>query len=167
MRRTKLVVYCYFNNLTLAFNVPPALVNSEIEIDLPCSEGEWTAPPPEALAEHRRRSPTSTSTFSEVLENLLSPIENPPIACSTFGSYIMIHALLLQIWHIRQASLYSGSKARQIWPSSSLLCESGKRRGRRIPSFRFLREARAARLGLTRARWCDWRTIVSRLTLRG
>jgi len=102
MKRTKLVLYSYFNNLTMTFNVPPALLNSEVDLYLPCSEGEWTAPTPEALAEYRKRSPTPTPAFAKVLKSLLSPSEPYSIPCSTFGSYVMIHALLQQIWHIRQ-----------------------------------------------------------------
>ena len=101
-------MYAFFNNLTLAYNGPPALVNSEVRTDLPCGEYEWASRTSESWSELRKHSSTPTPTFLTMLRSLLSPQGVQPLQCSTFGSYLMIHALLQQIWHIRQASLTDG-----------------------------------------------------------
>ena len=77
-------------------------MNSEVRINLPCTETEWTIATPDAWREYRRCTSSTAPTFTEVLSSLLSPGQFKPIACSTFGSYIMIQALLQQIWHLRQ-----------------------------------------------------------------
>lgn len=105
LHRTKYIVYSFFNNLTITFNVPPILVNSEVRIELPCTGKEWSASTPQALAECRKHLPTHTAHFQEAFSSLLSQNSADEVNCSSFGLYILIHAILQQIWHIRQASL--------------------------------------------------------------
>ncbi|KAH8821990.1 fungal-specific transcription factor domain-containing protein [Xylogone sp. PMI_703] len=104
-RRTKFVVYTFLSNLTITFNVPPILVNSEIHLELPCTAREWDASTPQVLMDYHKQFRTNPPTFRETLNKLLSPNLNDEITCSAFGLYVMIHALMQQIWHTRQASL--------------------------------------------------------------
>lgn len=105
LNRTIFVVYSYFNILNLSFNIPPALLNSEMELPLPCTEKEWTADTPEDWAEcHKLGRKGPEAAFSRTLHSLLSLPEPSPVPCSTLGGYIALHAILQQIWHIRQAS---------------------------------------------------------------
>lgn len=99
-----MAAFVYFGNLTQTFDVPPMLLNSEIEIYLPCSEAEWTAATADAWYNVRRTRPMATVTFSDVLKSLLSPSAPTMLSCSTFGQYIMLHALVQQIWYVRQDS---------------------------------------------------------------
>ncbi|KAF2453531.1 hypothetical protein BDY21DRAFT_120491 [Lineolata rhizophorae] len=100
--RTKLVVYVFFGNLNVACNVPPALLNSEVNISLPSSECEWLAPTPEAWIQKRKYPEGRSTSFSDALESHMSHNEDRVVKCSAFGSLVMLHAILQQIWHIRQ-----------------------------------------------------------------
>jgi hypothetical protein len=88
----------------LSFNIPPALLNSEIDLRLPCTEKEWTAATPEAWADHHKLHQIPEAAFSTVLQSLLSQSNSPAVPCSTGGGYIMLHAILQQVWHTQQAS---------------------------------------------------------------
>ncbi|OQV05061.1 Fungal specific transcription factor domain-containing protein isoform 1 [Cladophialophora immunda] len=103
-KETNFVVYCFFNTLTIAYNVPPCLVNSEIDMDLPCGEVEWLAGEAHAWDESRKRSPP-TPSFAEAFRCLVSPSEPQALPCSSFGKYIMLSAILQNIWHLRQACI--------------------------------------------------------------
>lgn len=100
------MVYSYFNTLTLSFNIPPALLNSEMDLLLPCTEKEWTADSPETWAEYHKLlcQKRTEASFPRVLQSLLSPTELSAVPSSTSGGYIVLHAILQQIWLIRQAS---------------------------------------------------------------
>lgn len=99
------MVYSYFSVLNLSCNIPPALLNSEMDLFLPCAEREWTAATPETWAEYRKLcQKRPEAAFPRVLRSLLSPAEPSAIPCSTSGGYIVLHAILQQVWHIRQAS---------------------------------------------------------------
>ena len=45
-----------------------------------------------------------SARFGEVLANLMAEQEIPLVKCSQFGSLVMLHALLQQMWHTKQHS---------------------------------------------------------------
>ncbi|KAG4411867.1 hypothetical protein IFR04_015007, partial [Cadophora malorum] len=102
--RTKSAAFCYLNNLNVCFNVPPPLLNWEMNNTLlPTEESEWTSPTPEAWFEGRNHSPHSPVRFSEALDSLLSP--TPPahaVKMSVFGTYVMLHAIVQRMWRFQQ-----------------------------------------------------------------
>ncbi|OIW35195.1 hypothetical protein CONLIGDRAFT_45806 [Coniochaeta ligniaria NRRL 30616] len=105
LKRTIFMVYSYFNILNLSFNIPPALLNSEMDLPLPCTEKEWTAHTPETWAEYHKRSLQKPgATLPGVLQSLLSPAETPAFPSNAIGGHILLHAILQQVWHTRQAS---------------------------------------------------------------
>nr|KAK5450311.1 hypothetical protein LTR18_000327 [Exophiala xenobiotica] len=104
IKRTNFVVYCFFNTLTIAYNVPPCLVNSELDMDLPCGEAEWLAGDTHAWNEHRKQGPP-TPSFAEAFHCLVSPSKAQVMPCSSFGRCIMLSAVLQNIWHLRQACI--------------------------------------------------------------
>lgn len=74
-------------------------------IFLPCSEKWWTADTPETLAEQQKvYQTTPEAAFPAVLQSLLSPMGPSVVPCSAFGGYVLLHAVLQQVWHIRQAT---------------------------------------------------------------
>ena len=127
-KRTLYAVFILSSLLVSAYNHAPALMNSEILLDLPCDEGLWAADSAEtwrflgglALAEQR------TVSFSFALSSLLTaskrqienqyrlsqPLERSAlkfddlpeseIQPSTFGCLVLINALHNYIWETRQ-----------------------------------------------------------------
>ncbi|THC94345.1 hypothetical protein EYZ11_006184 [Aspergillus tanneri] len=42
-RRTKLIVYCFFNLHSIMYNIPPLILNAELRLNMPCSHDVWKA----------------------------------------------------------------------------------------------------------------------------
>ncbi|KAJ5586325.1 hypothetical protein N7450_006112 [Penicillium hetheringtonii] len=42
-RRTKLIVYCFFNLHSIMYNIPPLILNGELKLNMPCSHDLWKA----------------------------------------------------------------------------------------------------------------------------
>lgn len=127
-KRTLYAVFILSSLLVSAYNHAPALMNSEIGLDLPCDEGLWAADSAEtwrslgggAMSDQRSLS------FASALSSLLTASQrsqqgrygvrqacDPPnlkfedlpesdIKPSTFGCLILINALHNYIWETRQ-----------------------------------------------------------------
>ncbi|KAF3896984.1 C2H2 transcription factor (AmdA) [Trichophyton interdigitale] len=122
-RRTKLVVYCFFNLHSIMYNIPPLILNSELNLNMPCSADEWKASTASQWRRIRRPSSdtnTTPSSFQDALANLFtksaaaatttttSPPSNP---VSPLGNYVLIHAIIQQIFFARQLCLSAPSMA--------------------------------------------------------
>ena len=107
LNRTKLVVFSFFNIHTIVFDVPPMILSTELCLDLPCSEKEWRAASEGEWRESRDFS-SRGQNFQDVFHSLFS-IEHSrlrEIKCfSSMGGYVLIHALLQQIWLVRNIRL--------------------------------------------------------------
>ncbi|KAH7323917.1 hypothetical protein BKA65DRAFT_511694 [Rhexocercosporidium sp. MPI-PUGE-AT-0058] len=105
--RTKCIAYCFFNLHSIAYDNPPILRTSELKINLPHSAEEWRAASAEEWHSARRSSPQLPLSFHHALSRLFSTEEEelPPI--SSLGNYVLIHAIIQQIYIIRQASTIS------------------------------------------------------------
>ncbi|KAF7556592.1 hypothetical protein G7Z17_g1352 [Cylindrodendrum hubeiense] len=104
-RRTLFVAYILFNLQSVAFNVPPMILNQEVRMNLPASATEWQAPNAEIWRQVSATELTPPRQFQKVLNQLLSGIaihHEGPI--SAFANYILIHGLLQQIFFIRNAT---------------------------------------------------------------
>lgn len=102
--RTKCLAYCFFNLHSIAYDNPPTLRTSELKIILPHSAEEWRAESAEEWHFAQRSSPQKPLSFHHTLSKLFSTEqENLPPICS-LGNYILIHAIIQQIYMIRQAS---------------------------------------------------------------
>ena len=127
-KRTLYAVFILSSLLVSAYNHAPALMNSEIGLDLPCEEGLWAADSAEiwrslggtAMSEQRPLS------FASALSSLLTASQRPQqggygvrqacdqpniklgdlpgsdIQPSTFGCLVLINALHNYIWETRQ-----------------------------------------------------------------
>lgn len=103
-RRTLFSAYALLNLQSLAFNVPPLLLNQEIAIELPGCASSWQA---QTAAEWStlRATYIMPRPFEERLNELLSGKEiHLEAALSSFGNYVLIHGLLQQIFHVRNAA---------------------------------------------------------------
>ncbi|OJJ57374.1 hypothetical protein ASPSYDRAFT_90666 [Aspergillus sydowii CBS 593.65] len=101
-RRTKLIIYCFFNLHTIVFNLPSPLTISDIHLRLPCTESEWKAPDSDIWLNLHRKS-QSAPFFQDCISDLLQDETGPP-ACSSLGSHVLIHALIQRIFSIQQAN---------------------------------------------------------------
>ncbi|KAL6230843.1 hypothetical protein BDW75DRAFT_234101 [Aspergillus navahoensis] len=107
-RRTKLFAFCFLGIQSIAFDVPPSIWCDEINLRLPCSCPEWTAPDATTWSMLRQATLTEQGRFRDTLDALLSPLDrtnhgtpNP----TPVGNYVLIHGLLHKIIWTRR-SLY-------------------------------------------------------------
>ena len=104
--RTKFVAYCFFNLQCIAYDLPPLILSSEVYLSLPQPADQWKAKTAELWFEIRHRQPPMQISFHEALGKLFvgaGPGQNlPPI--SSLGNYILMTALIQQIFFVRQTS---------------------------------------------------------------
>lgn len=103
-RRTLFAAYVLLNLQSVAFNVPPLLLNQGVAINLPGCASSWQAP---NAAEWSRLRDTyiTPRSFQERLNELLSGRSiHAEAAVSSFGNYVLIHGLLQQVFLARNAA---------------------------------------------------------------
>lgn len=101
VKRTKLIVCCFFNIHTIVFDIPPVILTEELSLDLPCTEREWQAPRADIWQVARTQSPGEPN-----LQDALSALFTPNSGMERFsslGGYVLIHALLQDIWVMTKA----------------------------------------------------------------
>jgi Fungal specific transcription factor domain len=110
--RTKCIAYCFFNLHSIAYDTPPVLRTSEMKINLPHCSDEWRAASLEEWDLARRNNPQNSLSFQSVLSKLFASDQDdiPPI--SSLGNYVLIHAIIQQIYAVRQASITTSSSTR-------------------------------------------------------
>lgn len=106
-RRTLLVAYILLNLQSIAFDVPPLILNQEVAVCLPSCEAVWKAPSSAAWDRHR----TPATLYKQVfIDNLNTLLRGQSIrdrgALSAFANYVLIHGLLQQIFLERHATSY-------------------------------------------------------------
>lgn len=104
-RRTLFSSYFLFNILTICFNLPPLLTNSEMDLPLPCSEAEFRAPNAAAWHRLRRTGNLRNTTFQDCLKQLLSgkPLD-AEVAVTEYGNYLLVQGMCQQIYFERQSA---------------------------------------------------------------
>lgn len=103
--RTKLIAYCYFNLCSIAYNSPPVLVTSEINMPLPSPSRLWRAENAWQWREARQSIPHVEISLQDALARLLGrPSGGTLNTLSTLGNYVMIHALIQHIYLLKQTS---------------------------------------------------------------
>jgi Fungal specific transcription factor domain len=128
-KRTLFSVFILSSLLVIGYNQAPKILNSELQLDLPCEEDFWSAESPAAWTamggpvaiqeqaipfksalefllhssqrkSHQQRSLLHHQAFgSSVPLDSLPPSDLKP---STFGCYVLINALHVYIWETRQ-----------------------------------------------------------------
>lgn len=127
-KRTLFGLFHMSSLLTASYNHAPALMNSEIQLELPCEEELWIAPTAHVWATRRASRPDGgvCMPFASALSELLCasqkdtahqgmaynrpfgsgmPLEDVPqsdLRPSTFGCLVLINALHNYIWETRQ-----------------------------------------------------------------
>jgi hypothetical protein len=103
--RTRCIAYCWLNFHSIAYDTPPLMLTSEMKIDLPQSAEMWrAASAAEWQAIQEKSSPTSVSFQSALSTLFATPINDNQQPISSLGNYVLIHALIQQIYFARQAS---------------------------------------------------------------
>lgn len=107
-KRTKFIVYCFFNLHCIVYNIPALILNSEIDMTLPCNAVEFKAPSEGRWKEARSRSTVPEIRFQDALSRLFSRGSGHDVSAynSSLGNYILVHALIQHIFFIRQVSRY-------------------------------------------------------------
>ncbi|KAK0109374.1 hypothetical protein ONS96_003189 [Cadophora gregata f. sp. sojae] len=101
-KRTKFIVFCFFNLHCIVYNIPPLILNAEIKLNLPSTAAEFKALSATAWKELRKKS-TPEIGFQEALRRLFSRNGRElSESNSSLGNYILIHALVQQIFLVRQ-----------------------------------------------------------------
>lgn len=110
--RTKCIAYCFFNLHCIAYNTPPQLSTPELRINLPHSADGWRAESAEEWQLTQRNAPQGSLSFHDALSSLFDGVEEdlPPI--SSLGNYVLIHAIIQQIYFVRQASMMANPTTR-------------------------------------------------------
>ena len=108
-KRTKFIVYCLFNLQCVAYDIPPPIMNSEIMLSLPCSAKEWRAENSGKWQEIHRSERLVDIYFHDALARMFArpaEIKTAP-ATSSLGNYILIAAIVQQIYFVRKTSTWS------------------------------------------------------------
>lgn len=111
-RRTKLIIFCFFDLHTITFNLPSPLMVADIKLRLPCSEMEWKAPDSDswfAVNEWSNHPPF----FNDCITALIQDMDSMP-ACSSVGGHVLIHALLQRIISIQHSMQLQGMENQMV-----------------------------------------------------
>ena len=108
--RTKLIAYCFFNLCSIAYNTPPLLLTSEINLPLPQPSRLWRAETSWAWQDARQTSPSMEISLQEAFSRLLHrPSQGPLDHVSSLGNYVLIHAFIQHIYLLKQTSFAAAS----------------------------------------------------------
>lgn len=133
VKRTKLIVFCFFNIQTIVFDLPPMILTEEIQLDLPCTEGEWQASNA-ALWQEERRQRKNEPKFQDALWSLFcrNPGGNEERGAlesfTSLGGYVLIHAIIQNIWFMQKTCRMPGSRSQSLSPTEIVAFEQALER---------------------------------------
>lgn len=102
-RRAKLFAFCFLGMTSIAHDTPPSILCDEINLKLPCSCPEWTAPDAFTWDLLRKNTPNEQGMFRDTLHAMLAPQYEPTCVNSPVANYVLIHALLQNIVWTRRS----------------------------------------------------------------
>ncbi|KAJ5371419.1 uncharacterized protein N7496_007511 [Penicillium cataractarum] len=110
-RRTLWVAYYQFNLQSIAFNVPPMILNQEVLLTLPACGEEWKARDAQEWTRMRTFHTPDSRNFQHVLGQLYQGHQiHKPNAISAFANYVLIHGLLQEIFFARNTASFEEHK---------------------------------------------------------
>lgn len=112
-RRTKLFTFCFLGIQSIACDMPPSILCDEINLQLPCSCPEWTAPDQTIWNLLRESAPGEPRRLNDTVEQLLSTdsVDHRSTEISPVGNYVVMHGLLNKILWSRRSMSGSLSQA--------------------------------------------------------
>ncbi|KMU81099.1 hypothetical protein CISG_02478 [Coccidioides immitis RMSCC 3703] len=103
-KRTKFIVYCFFNLHCIVYNIPSLILNSEVDLMLPSGSAEFKAPTGSLWLEAKAKASSEVS-FQDALNRLFSRGGTEVAESnSSLGNYILIHAIIQHIFFLRQVT---------------------------------------------------------------
>ncbi|KAK5168293.1 uncharacterized protein LTR77_006862 [Saxophila tyrrhenica] len=103
LRRTKLFAYTFVNLQSVAFNVAPCMLTSEMQINTPAGQDEWNAKSAESWAGAAQASKIVSTPFMFAFRSLFQPDSTAPSPpSSALANYALIFALLQCIFLLRE-----------------------------------------------------------------
>lgn len=112
IKRILFVAFCFLNMHTIVFDLPPIMWANELNVDLPSSEKEWRAKSEEEWKNIRKTVAQAGPNFREAFRGLFSSITEAherlkmnQSSFSSLGGCALIHALIQQIWLVRNVQL--------------------------------------------------------------
>ena len=102
-RRAQFSAFCVLNMQSLAYDLPFALMASEINLRLPTSSEKWSA---NTLSTWRsaEKDDISLRPMRSAMELLYNPTDTPHAIVSPYGNYLLMHAIHQHIYLARQLS---------------------------------------------------------------
>jgi hypothetical protein len=115
-KRTKFIVYAFFNLHCIVYNIPALILNSEIGLTLPSNAAEFKAASESKWKEARARSTVPSTKFQDALSSLFSRghVHDASAYNSSLGNYILVHAVIQHIFFVRQVSRYRLNNSGEI-----------------------------------------------------
>lgn len=102
-KRTKFIVFCFFNFHCIIYNTAPSILSAELNMNLPCWESEWRAGSASMWQDLHRESRPERSFQACFLQLFAQPDTWFTVgAYSSLGSYVLVHALIQHIFLVRQ-----------------------------------------------------------------
>lgn len=112
IKRILFVAFCFLNMHTIVFDFPPVMWANEVSVDLPSCEKEWRAKSEEEWKNIRKTVTQAEPSFREAFRGLFSSItetyeklKTNQSSFSSLGGCALIHALIQQIWLVRNVRL--------------------------------------------------------------
>lgn len=105
VKRTILIAFCFLNILTIVFDTPPLILAEELTLELPCTEKEWRATSASDWVEERSHGKRELK-FQDALSSLFAHGQTASghlESFSSLGGYVLIHAILQDIWLLQKA----------------------------------------------------------------
>ncbi|KAL2031378.1 hypothetical protein VTO58DRAFT_106729 [Aureobasidium pullulans] len=117
-RRVKMIAFAYLNVQTVAYNLPPVMLNNEVELQMPCSTAEWDAPDAIEWQLTRARSRHPDLGFQDALHAFLSRTQVSEVQSllsrlSPLANFILLQALIQRTCLLRQLSITAGAALRK------------------------------------------------------
>ncbi|KAJ5467013.1 hypothetical protein N7475_004765 [Penicillium sp. IBT 31633x] len=104
-KRTKWIVFCFFNLHTIVYNIPSPILSSDVDgMLLPCHAGTFRATCEEdwQLLRQKEHNTWFKDAFSCLFHEQFDICHSVPN--STLGNYILAHALIQHIYLVREVS---------------------------------------------------------------
>lgn len=103
-RRTVAIIFCFFIFHTIVYDLPPAILNSELNIYLPSREKDWEAQTEEEWQEARRKHEAEPHFQSFFASLFSSQTEKTDGHCSSLGGYTAILGLIQHIYFLQMVA---------------------------------------------------------------
>lgn len=119
VKRTILIAFSLLNILTIVFDTPPSILAEELELELPCTEKEWQAASASQWLQERSKS-RGEPRIQDALASLFAHGQGPNgrrlESFSSLGGFVLIHAILQNIWLLQKARRLPISKNTSLSP---------------------------------------------------